>query len=165
MEVLRQWAFGVCAASIACGLVRIILPSSGMQRIFTVTASVFFLCCLLSPVVFTAVLPGEFDLQNDDMMRQIEEKSSRLQSAVQEQNTALATESLRAAAAAALADMGVEYQKIYINVHDDGMGSISISECEVQLDQTYFQRHDEIHSALQARLGVTVRIGYKEAGS
>ena len=64
----------------------------------------------------------------------------------------------------ALRDMGVSYNKIYINVHDDGQGGISISECEVELDRSYLPRHDEIRAALTERLGVRVLIGYDDKG-
>ena len=47
--------------------------------------------------------------------------------------------------------MGVEYRKIYINVHEDGEGGISISECEVELDESWFPRHQEIREALLDR--------------
>ena len=51
MEGIKQWAFSVCAAMVACGLCQMLLPKAGMEKIFRMTVSIFFLCCLLSPIV------------------------------------------------------------------------------------------------------------------
>ena len=100
----------------------------------------------------------------ESIQRQIEEKAGRLESAVEEGAQERATESVRLEAMRALRDMGVSYNKIYINVHDDGQGGISISECEVELDRSYLPRHNEIRAALTERLGVRVLIGYDDKG-
>lgn len=73
-----------------------------------------------------------------------------------------ASEGVRLAAMKTLADMGVQANKIYINIHEDGEGGISISECEVQLDEQYRSRHTEIRGTLMERLGVNVVIGYEK---
>ena len=160
MDGIRQWAFGICAAAIACGLAQLALPKSSMQRVFNITSSVFFLGCLLSPVVLPSaaveLTPPE------SIQRQIEEKAGRLESAVEEGAQERATESVRLEAMRALRDMGVSYNKIYINVHDDGQGGISISGCELRLPEGYADRAQEIEAALEAYLGVPVGIGWEK---
>lgn len=161
MNEIRQWAFGICAAAVACGLVQLILPKSSMQRIFQVTASVFFLGCLFSPLALSSLDLPQIELEQEQITRQIEEKTARLQQAADEQNGQIATESLRTAANEVLDALGVEGErKIYINVHDDEQDGISISECEVELERQYMLRHDEIRTALLNRLGMNVLIGY-----
>ena len=152
MEEIRQWAFGICAAAVACGLTQMILPKSSMQRVFGITSSVFFLVCLLSPV---ALVPLTLDITTQEEFQQEADRR-------EEQQKDAISESVRLAAADLLEDMGVEYRKIYINVHEDGEGGISISECEVELDESWFPRHQEIREALLDRLGVNVLIGYKK---
>ncbi|WP_368233990.1 stage III sporulation protein AF [Anaerotruncus rubiinfantis] len=160
MESIRQWAFGICAAAIACGLAQLILPKSNMQRLFNITSSVFFLSCLLSPL---ALAPISLDLESaEEMQREVQRRAKNLTSAVEEQTGEIASESIRIAAADRLAEMGIEYQKIYVNIHADDENGISISECEVELDESYLPRHDEIRTALMERLGVNVLIGYQK---
>lgn len=160
MEQIREWAFGICAAAIACALAQLILPKSSMQRVFNITCSVFFLGCLLSPIVFA---PITLDISaQDEIHRQVEERSQNLSSAMEERTKEEATESIRLTAQRILEEIGVTAQKIYINVHDGGEDGISISECEIELDQTYFPRHDEIRTTLMQRLGVNVLIGYEK---
>ena len=163
MEELKQWAFGICAAAIACGMVQLILPKSSMQRIFQVTASVFFLGCLFSPLALSLPDLPDLKVEQEQLQRQIEEKSERLKNVAAEQEQEIAIESLRRGAAETLAALGVEGErKIYINTHEGEDGRISISECEVTLESRWLPRHDEIRVALINRLGVAVVIGYED---
>lgn len=160
MEGIRQWAFGICAAAIACGMAQLLLPKSSMQRVFNITSSVFFLGCLLSPMMFSVALP---DIPaRDEIQREVERRSDSLSSVMEERTGEQASESLRQLARQTLERMGITPQKIYINVHDDGENGISISECEVELSESEFPRHDEIRAALMQSLGVNVLIGYKK---
>ena len=160
MNSIRQWAFGICAAAVACALAQLILPKSSLQRVFNVTCSVFFLACLLSPVVFS---PLTLDLAaQDDIQREVQERAQRLEAAVRDDSEQRASESLRKAAGELLEDMGIDWYKIYINVHEDDEGGISISECELTLRESYVPRHAEIRQKLIDRLGVNVLIGYEK---
>ena len=95
MESIRQWAFGICAAAIACGLAQLILPKSNMQRLFNITSSVFFLSCLLSPL---ALAPISLDLESaEEMQREVQRRAKNLTSAVEEQTGEIASESIRIA--------------------------------------------------------------------
>ena len=123
MEEIRQWAFGICAAAVACGLTQMILPKSSMQRVFGITSSVFFLVCLLSPV---ALVPLTLDITTqEEFQQEADRRADRLRLMVEEQQKDAISESVRLAAADLLEDMGVEYRKIYINVHEDGEGYFS----------------------------------------
>lgn len=160
MEALRQWAFGICAAAIACGLIQLVLPQSGMQKVFRVTAGVFFLGCILSPLVLPVAGDLDFTVQKEQMQAEVERRSGQLRMEVTESGNEIAVESVRREAARALEEIGIPYQKIYVNIHDMEDGGISISECEVELERRYAQRHDEIRQYLMGRLGVNVLIGY-----
>lgn len=162
MESIRQWAFGLCCAAIACGLAQLIMPKTSMQRVFQITSSVFFLSCLLSPIAVS--LPSLEVTPPNEMIDEINEKSERLDSITKDQQQDLATESIRHTAEDTLMDFGIKPNKIYINVHDDGEGGITISECELELDNSYLPQHDEIRAQLHKALGVDIRIGYTKGG-
>lgn len=159
MQDFRNWAFGVCTAAVACGMMQLLLPKSGMQKILNVAVSVFFLGCLLSPVLLT--LPQtDTGGASAELQSEITRRSEELASELRDSGEQLATGTLRQTAKQVLEELGVENGKIYINVHDLPEGGISISECEVQLPPQYETRHDEIRAALMQRLGVNVLIGY-----
>lgn len=161
MEAVRQWAFGLCAAAVACALAQLVLPGAGMQRVFRITYSVFFLCCLLSPV---ALAPGDLRLAagRQAVLGQVEARSQQLEASLQASALALARENLRLAAGEKLAQLGVEGGKISVDVHAQGEGGISISGCELRLPEGYADRAQEIEVALEAYLGVPVGIGWEK---
>lgn len=160
LDGLREWAFGLCGAAVACGLMRILAPKSSMERVFSAVVSVFFLGCILSPIALSVFSSGMELTDGDQLRAEVSSRAQELESALNEQFTASTSESIRMAAQQTLEDMGVDYLNIY--VHIDEENSISISECEVTLDAGYQQRHEQIRDALMARLGVPVRIGYEK---
>lgn len=51
MDGIREWGYSLCAAAIACGMIQVLIPNAGAGRVMRMTVSVFFLCCLFSPLV------------------------------------------------------------------------------------------------------------------
>ena len=147
MDGIRSWAFSTCAAAIACGLFQLLLPRTGMRKVLNATVSVFFLCCLFSPVFLS-------------FQQEIELRSKQLETVVQDAGEALAEEKIRQEIQQVFHELGIEGGKIYIKIHEAGDGRISISECKVQLPQTYAPRHDEIQKALLQRLGERILLEY-----
>ena len=159
MDGIRSWAFSTCAAAIACGLFQLLLPRTGMRKVLNATVSVFFLCCLFSPVFFT-FQRMDFSLEQDRLQQEIELRSKQLETVVQDAGEALAEEKIRQEIQQVFHELGIEGGKIYIKIHEAGDGRISISECKVQLPQTYAPRHDEIQKALLQRLGERILLEY-----
>ena len=50
MEILKNWAFSICCASIAGGIINLILPKGGAHATYKTVFCVFFLCVLISPL-------------------------------------------------------------------------------------------------------------------
>ena len=86
--------------------------------------------------------------------------SKQLETVVQDAGEALAEEKIRQEIQQVFHELGIEGGKIYIKIHEAGDGRISISECKVQLPQTYAPRHDEIQKALLQRLGERILLEY-----
>ena len=160
LEAIRQWAFGVCAAAVACALAQLMLPNAGMQRVFNITCSVFFLCCLLSPVAFA---PISLDLAaQEEIQGQVEERARRLEDSLEADTLRMAETNLRQTARQKLDQLGVEGGKISVDVHEDADNGISIRGCELLLPESYTARQQEIQTTLEGYLGVPVRIGWEK---
>ena len=50
MEILKNWAFSICCASIAGGILNLFIPKGGTQAIYKTVFCVFFLCIVISPL-------------------------------------------------------------------------------------------------------------------
>lgn len=159
MDAIRSWAFSTCAAAVGCGLFQLLLPRAGMRKVLNAAVSVFFLCCLFSPV-FLSLPQADFSLEQDRLRQEIELRSGRLEAVVQDAGEALAEERLRQEIQQVFDELRIEGGKIYIKIHEQEDGRISIIECKVQLPQTYAPRHDEIQKALLQRLGEKVLLEY-----
>ena len=55
MEVVRRWAFSLCAALIVTAIMRLLTPKGGMKWIYNLLLNVFLLGVLISP--FAASMP------------------------------------------------------------------------------------------------------------
>ena len=51
MSALREWAVTVAAGAMVCALVRMLVPSGRFDRTLRFVTALFFLACLLSPLV------------------------------------------------------------------------------------------------------------------
>ena len=162
MEIIRQWAFGVCCAAAAAGLVQLILPQSSLGKVEKVVVAAFFLCSLALPLLEAAPrLAMEWEPfpqeEQEEISRELELLlDQRLQEQVQESLASLAGEKLEA--------MGISGGDVRIDIttepgvplDQDGLA------VEVILPEEYRFRHDELVKSLEYQLGLQVRLGYKE---
>ena len=100
MEVIRQWAFGVCCAAVAAGLVQMLLPDSSLGKLGRTVTAAFFICSLAFPL-FQAVptLTAELEPfpveESQEVSRNLELLlDQRLQEQVQEALRTLTQEKL-----------------------------------------------------------------------
>ena len=83
MDALRQWGFSLCAAAMACSLIRTLFPHSSLTKTLRIALSVFFLTVLIQP--FGAVeLTGEIAAQASSGMEEAERIAETLDMALTE---------------------------------------------------------------------------------
>ena len=167
MQTLRQWCFSVCATAVCCGIVQILIPRSGLERILKMTVSVFFLTSLITPLLLGIQggnLSLDWELSREQVEQQLQSRGESLESELERRFARDASGQLEQIVSEALVQMGINSSEISIKVNTNEEGSISISEVELQLDEQYESRHDEIRSQLEEILGVRVLIGYETGG-
>lgn len=160
LDAIRQWAFALCAAMVACGIAQLLLPKSNLESMFKLVSSVFFLCCLLSPVILRFPDIRVEAQQYSDAL--IEEKAQRLSSVVERQTQESAEKTLEKNIAEKLRQMGINYYAITININTSGQSDGDVS-VDIVLDKSLEPGHDKLAARLEAALGVDVRLGYQTA--
>lgn len=159
MDAIKQWAFSICAAMVAAGLAQMLLPKSGMEKIFRTTVSIFFLCCLLSPIVLRD--PGlRLELQ-EYSQSEIDARARRLTKTIDSQTGEAMQWQLEKIISEKLSQMGINYHQITININNNGQSGQEIQSVEIILDRVHEKDHQKIHAELARALGLTVRLGYK----
>ena len=61
MDEVRQWVFTICCGTLLCGVVSVLLPGKGTERLMSMILGLFMLCCFLLPAGISLELP-EIDL-------------------------------------------------------------------------------------------------------
>ena len=158
MDALKQWAFSICCAMVACGMAQLLLPKSGMERIFKLCVSVFFLCALLSPILLAS---PELRISVEEYSQEdIQRRAARLEELVESQAERAAGESLEKIVADKLLEKGIKYSSITININTSGQNTAQAPMATIILDREHESRHEAIHRELTAELGLEVRLGY-----
>ena len=158
MEAIKQWVFSVCAAMVACGLMQTLLPKSNMEKIFSLTVSVFFLCCLLSPLLLRApqlrIEVEEYSAQ--DMQQRLE----RLGKIVEMQTQGTIRQNLYEIIEEKLSEMGIKHHGVTINITTNGQNAGQPESASILLEKQWESRHEKLQRELESMLGLTVHLAY-----
>jgi len=160
MDAIRQWAFSICSAMVACGIAGLILPRGNLEKMFRLSVSVFFLCCLLSPVL----LPKSalrFDLK-EYTQEDIQERADAVTRVAEDQSLEAARENLEKIIGEKLGEMGIKYRVITINIITNGQSDQIVDTVEIVLDRQHEREHQQILSDLKETFDLDFRLGYEQ---
>lgn len=154
MEGIRQWGFSICCTMAACGLAQILLPKSNLERLFKLCVSVFFLCCLLSPILLQK---PELRIQVREYAQEdIQRRADQLSEIVERQSASAAKASLEKIVKDKLLEMGINHSGIAIHIKTNGQNADEQFWVQVKLDSGYAERRDQIRRELSEELGLDV---------
>ncbi|HHY53269.1 MAG TPA: stage III sporulation protein AF [Clostridiales bacterium] len=159
MSAVKEWAFSLCAAMVAAGLLRMLLPKSNLEKILRMVLSVFFLCCLLSPAVlkFPSLLV-EMEMESRE---ELTSRSEKVMELARRQSVELARESLKKLVKEKLAQRGIIVHAVTINMVTQGQNDMTLQSVELVLDAAEQQGHDDLALELGRELGTEVIIRYQ----
>lgn len=159
MSAVREWAFALCAAMVAAGLVRMLLPKSNLEKMLRMVLSIFFLCCLLSPAVLRAPsLMVEIETVGREELAARSEKVAEL---ARRQTLELARESLHKLVEEKLEQRGIKVHAITINMVTKGQNEMALQSVELLLDFADQDGHQSLAQELGRELGAEVILDYR----
>lgn len=123
MDGIRSWAFSVCAASICGAVLNIILPEGSTQKIFKTVFCVFFLCCVISPLL-------KMNLFKDAVFSDISAEyggDENFEESLYGSSAEMFQNEIKAKTRAVLKDAGVDFYDIYVGVNILKEGGIEIN--------------------------------------
>lgn len=161
MEGIREWVLAVCAAAIGGGLVHMLAPQGNVQKVLKVSLSVFFLCCLLSPV-WSGDLQLEFEQAQD--APEGTQRTEELQQAYEDTIEAQVRAQLAEAVRIRLGENGITCLQIVINTTTTQTGSIDISSVTVELDEGYSDRAEDVEREVEELLGICPEVYFRQEG-
>jgi hypothetical protein len=151
MAIVRDWAFALCAAIVAGSILRILMPQGSMRRVFSLTLSVFILCCILAPFMLGR---PEFRLELETRAEQeMLYRVNNLVELVEAQSEQAIVSGARKIVLSHLEEMGINHHGVTININHGGQNGFATLEALVALE-------DEdawVRSKLEEVLGFEVR--------
>jgi len=158
MSALIQWAFALCAAMVAMGLCRMLIPSSGMEKTFRFVVSIFFLAVLLSPVAFRfPSLMIDIPLHTQE---ETQRRSESLDEITHRQALGIAGGQLRQIVSEKLSQRGINAHSIAINFTTNLQGEIELDSVVIVLDEADRESEAYLKSYLESELGAAVWLHY-----
>lgn len=161
MDEVSRWVFTICCGAALCGVVSVLLPGKGMERLMRMVLGLFLLCCILPPgLEMDLSLPDPPEAAAGQQAAAEEVTGYFLQSAARQ-----GEEELRRLAEKELREAGINGDDIQIYIEADtgsGLGDERPLELTVRLllPPGLEGRADGLRERLEEELGVTVRLEY-----
>lgn len=154
MPAIQQWAFSICAAMVAAGLAHMLMPKSSMEKVMRLVVSVFFLCCLLSPVVFrNPSILVDIRLETEE---EVAARSKKLDQLAEEQAMTAARSTLEKMIREKFAQRGIKVQAVTIHISTNGQNDSWLDEVELTVPEEDWELSLELAQELEKELGVYV---------
>ena len=158
MNGIREWAFSACAAMAVCGIARMVLPAGNLQKVLNITISVFFMCCLLSPL---ALRTGGINIELNGYLQEESEKlAQQLMLGINAQANNAAEAAIEKIISEKLLDMGINHTGITININTNGQNDVRIENINIRLPVEYEERNTEIQDRLENAMGMKIQLVY-----
>lgn len=159
IAALQSWAISVCAAAVVGAVAHIVLPEGSLQKVLKLTIQVFFLCCLLSPLVLrNPELEWELTLSANEAHSRGQEEAQQMQETFQRQVEEQFLRTVTPGIQSALGENGISGTEISVNIHTDGSGSVFINELQITVPATYSLHEKKIREIVESQTGLTPAI-------
>lgn len=158
MPEVTRWVFTICCGTMICGVVSILTPEKGSQRLMGMVLGLFMLCCFL--------LPAGLGLELDPTGLALPEAASAMEDAHREitryfmEDTArLARKELEEELEQELAADGINGEdfQIYIEADDPEKAGPGL-RVTVTLPPEHRDRREELQNRLEQKLGIGVTV-------
>ncbi|MCI8652565.1 MAG: hypothetical protein HFF11_02555 [Angelakisella sp.] len=167
MDEVHRWVFTICCGTLLCGVVSVLLPSRGMEKLMQMVLGLFMLCCILLPAEQRLRLPP---LELDEAGAAAERAAEEVTGYFLRSTVAKGEEALRKEAAKELGESGIKEGDIQIYIEADeeegaggsGEGASPGFTARVRLPKEMENRDGELRERLEKRLGIAVRLDYSE---
>ncbi len=156
MDIIREWAFSICAAAIAVGILTVIMPESSMNKLIKTVVGVFFVIVIFSPV--KVLLNGIDSIDIFSVESEVlYEDAIELTNKILNEQAAIQMESLLINE---LTGLGIENAHFQIFINTTKEFSIHITKIVLTLNEMYKSRESEVYFRLKDELELPVEIIY-----
>ena len=153
MDSLRQWAVAVCAAAVACTLLRQLFPENRLGEQGRMLLPCLFLCVLLSPIS-----SGFADVKLPDFTAENAVNTEEITARMHEQMTEQVNDTLLRMVNQSLDGYGWSAKKVVADMDIAEDGSIRMGQITLYVDEEVARRATAVRQVAEQRLGTTVEV-------
>lgn len=163
MSEITRWVFTICCGTMLCGIVSVLSPGKGSERLMGMVLGLFMLCCFFLPAGL------ELDLDRELSGWELSDASSAMGSAADEvtryfleDTVDRAREELEGTAEQELMEYGINGEEFQIYIEADDLVETGLElTAVVTLPLKFRDREEELQRRLKERLGIAVRLQYR----
>ena len=148
MEILKNWAFSICCASIAGGILNMLLPKGGAQTTYKTVFCVFFLCVVISPL-------SDIRFPDIDIFKP-EITENKIENTFSETSEKYLENEIIASVEEILKNENAIYDDIFVKVNISEDGSININKFVLTFKQ--LENADQLAEKIGRISGITPEI-------
>ena len=153
MAALRQGGFSLCAAALACSLIRMLLPRTSLTRTLQMALSVFFLTVLIQPL-WKAELAEEISIRSTSGMEEAERIAETLDAAL----TGEVIDKIESDVYRILEQMGIRRDQVRISlVHTE-----SALQLEIRLSSEVTVEEEMVGERLEEEISLPTKVSKEE---
>ncbi len=153
MADIRAFAITLCAVSLGCTVLQLLMPKGSFGRLFSMVVAAFFLCSLLAPL--SHLMNGETQSVPPTEMTLSEEELRNLYYKQLHQKT---EETLSVRVKQILASYDVAVSKVELDMHISDDGDIYMRRIIVYLDKQNSSKATTVRTVLEQQLKLTVSV-------
>lgn len=148
IEGIKNCAYSICAAAIFGSIMYYILPEGSLSKLYKIIFGVFFLCCIVSPVINSDILDGGLETE---LMKTEDFSSENIFEDVYGKTKDELEKNMISETAKILDSFGVIYTNIIAEVNISESGGINIERFEVASKEPLGR---EIITEIKNRIGI-----------
>lgn len=162
MNFLKNFTLSFCGAAVVGCCLKLLCPNGAMEKVFRVSISVFFLCCVATAVFSSPVDTG--------VWREWEQRISQgetvgsgedYQTAFRKQVVEQFQYSMELIVRQTLEKESFYPKKIIVSVHDQENGSIEMNQVILLMDSEYRREDAKVKELLYRQIGLWPEVNYE----
>lgn len=159
MELIKDYALSLCMTLIGTGIFSMLIPGKSMEKVLKFALSLFFLSCLVLPV-----LEGEvsFSFSDSGLSNLDTENQKNLEAQSEEVFLNLAEDNIAHEIELLLEVKGVQAEEIEVSIHIDEENNIDINKCDIYLNGDQDVTAGDLSFYLQKETGIKPNIIVEE---
>ncbi|HEX3027597.1 MAG TPA: stage III sporulation protein AF [Clostridia bacterium] len=153
MEAVRSWAVAVCLAALAAGMAGVVAPGGNLEKSYKFAVSLFFLCCLLTPLFGLKKIDLNLNLTQTAVSQTYD-----ISDTVKDQEKQVAEDEISQTVRNYCVQQGVTPKSVKTTLIKQKDGKFSVGNVTVIVKQADAKQKNKLISFVKKELGLDIKV-------